>query len=229
MLRQAERAPGAPAVDADLYSDAALEDSAELFARIREAGPVVWLPRNGMYAMGRFEDVRAALRDDELFLSGGGVAANPIANSLGKDTTLNSDGGTHTARRRVLMKSPGAKALAAVEEPIMREANSVVEALLERERFETAADFSSHLPVSVVSELVGLRAGSERMLRWAAATFDGLGPINRRSASPCRELSAYCCTACGCARAPSAKERGRPPCSRRRCAGRSPAVKRGPS
>ena len=53
---------------------------ATLFARIREAGPVVWLPRHRMYAMGRFDDVRAALRDDDLFLSGNGVAANPIAN-----------------------------------------------------------------------------------------------------------------------------------------------------
>jgi cytochrome P450 len=172
----------APAIDADLYANAALEDSGELFARIREAGPVVYLPRHRMYALGRFEDVRAALRDDATFLSGGGVAANPLANALGKDTTLNSDGETHTARRRVLMRSLGAKALTAIEEPLAREAESVVDSLTRRERFEAAADFSSHLPVSVVSELVGLRASSERMLRWAAATFDGLGPVNRRSA-----------------------------------------------
>ena len=30
--------------------------------------------------MGRFEDVRAALRDDELFASDHGVAVNPIGN-----------------------------------------------------------------------------------------------------------------------------------------------------
>jgi hypothetical protein len=33
-----------------------------------------------MYAIGRFHDVRAALRDDRLFGSGGGVAANALAN-----------------------------------------------------------------------------------------------------------------------------------------------------
>ena len=145
----------APSIDADLYAEAALEDSRQLFARIREAGPVVWLPRHKLYAIGRFADVRAALRDDELFLSGNGVAANPVTNALAKDTTLNSDGETHTTRRRVLMKSLGAKALTTVEEPLAREARGVVESLLRRGRFEAASDFSSHLPVSVVSELVG--------------------------------------------------------------------------
>lgn len=100
------RPPGggsAPVVDADLYADEALEDPSEVFARIREAGPVVWLLRHRIHAMGRFDDVRAALRDAELWRSGAGVAANPIANALGTDTTLNSDGETHTVRRRVLM------------------------------------------------------------------------------------------------------------------------------
>ena len=32
-------------------------------ARIRDAGPVVWLPRHRMWAIGRFDDVRAALSD----------------------------------------------------------------------------------------------------------------------------------------------------------------------
>jgi cytochrome P450 len=172
-----------PAIEADLYGDDALVDSRDLFARIREAGSVVWLPRQKMYAMGRFTDVRAALRDDELFLSGRGVAANAMANRLGGDTTLNSDGDVHTRRRRVMMRSLGAKALAGVERPLAREADAVVEALVRRGQFEATRDFASQLPVNVVSELVGLRAGSERMLRWAAATFDVLGPMNRRGLS----------------------------------------------
>ena len=68
----------APALDIDLYQDAVLRDSREAFARLREAGPVVWLPRHGMYAMGRFDDVRAALRNDAVFRSGEGVAVNRL-------------------------------------------------------------------------------------------------------------------------------------------------------
>ena len=173
--------PSAPTLELDLYADAVLRDSREAFARIREAAPVVWLPRHGMYAMGRHDDVRTALRDDEVFLSGQGVAANALTNRLGRGTTLFSDGAAHVRRRRVLMRSLAAKALEAVQEPLAAEAASVVGELLGRVRFEAAAELSSRLPARVVAGLVGVPGGSDRMLRWAAATFDGLGPLNRRS------------------------------------------------
>ena len=171
----------APALDLDLYEDAALRDSRDVFRRIRDAGSVVWLPRHRMYAMGRFDDVRSALRDDELFLSGRGVAANRPINLLGRETTLFSDGERHARRRRVLMRSLSAKALEAILEPLASEATAVVDELVRRRHFEAGADFAARLPVSVVAKLVGVRGGSDRMLRWAAATFEGLGPLNRRA------------------------------------------------
>lgn len=174
--------PAAPVVDADLYADEVLVDSSRLWARIRDAGPVVWLPRHRMYAMGRYDDVRAALRDDALFRSGDGVAANPLANVLGRGTTLNSDDEPHTRRRRVLMRSLGAKALTTTEPSLRAEADRVVDDLLRRPAFDAVADCAARLPAAVVAQLVGVPGGSGRMLRWAAATFDGLGPVNRRSA-----------------------------------------------
>lgn len=170
----------AAALDLDLYSEAVLKDSREVFAQIRDAGPAVWLPRHKMYAIGRFEDVRAALRNDAVFRSGEGVAANPIANRLGRDTTLFSDDETHNRRRRVLMQSLSGKALGPSEDQIDEQARVIVERLASGEEFEAAHDFSSHLPLSVVAELVGLEEDPDRLLRWAAATFDVLGPANRR-------------------------------------------------
>jgi cytochrome P450 len=170
----------APALDVDLYADDVLADPAEVYRRIRGAGPAVWLPRHRMFAIGGYEDVRAALRDDAGFRSGHGVAANPVANALGGDTTLNSDDEDHARRRRVLMRSLGAKALGSIEEPLRREAQAVVDELLRRDHFDAVADFASRLPLAVVAQLVGVPGGGERMLRWAAATFDGLGPLNAR-------------------------------------------------
>ncbi len=168
----------APALDLDLYEDAALRDSRDVFARIRDAGSVVWLPRHRMYAMGRFDDVRSALRDDEP--SGRGVAANRPINLLGRETTLFSDGDTHARRRWVLMRSLGARALEAILRPLISEAAAVVDELVRRRQFEAGAGFAARLPVSIVAKLVGVRGGSDRMLRWAA-TFEGLGPLNRRA------------------------------------------------
>ena len=130
--------------------------------------------------MGRFEDVRAALRDDELFISGRGVAANPITNIAARKTTLFSDGETHVARRKVLMRSLGAKAMAPICPRLDAEAAAIVAGLVGRGEFEAARDFSSGLPLEVVADLVGVRVSSERLLSWGTISFDVLGPLNRR-------------------------------------------------
>jgi cytochrome P450 len=179
-LRGRRRCGPAPAVDIDLYSDEVIEDSTDAFARIRDAGPLVWLPRHRMWAMGRFDDVRAGLRDDELFVSGHGVAANPITNVATRGTTLASDGEAHATRRRVLMGSLGAKAIAPVAERLDAEAEAIVSGLVGAGEFDAAGEFSSGLPVRVVAELVGIHVSSDRLLRWAAGAFDVLGPLNRR-------------------------------------------------
>src|SRR4029453_5957043 len=67
--------------------------------------------------------------------------------------------------------------------------------LVTRNAFDGIADFAQHLPLSVVSRLVGLpEAGRKRMLVWAGGTFDALGVMNGRG--PPRvplvlELAAY--------------------------------------
>jgi cytochrome P450 len=175
-----------PSVDVDLYAPAVTEDSAATFAQIRDAGPVVWLPRHRMWAMGRFDEVRAALRDDELFISGHGVAANPLTNLAVRKTTLFSDGDTHSTRRKVLMRSLGAQALAPVADRLDDEAGAIVAGLVGRGEFDAVPDFSSGLPIGVVADLVGVCVSRERLLSWGAVSFDMLGPFNRRGlrASP---------------------------------------------
>ena len=39
-----------PKLDIDLFSDEALADSSDVYAAVREAGPVVWIPQPGFYA-----------------------------------------------------------------------------------------------------------------------------------------------------------------------------------
>jgi cytochrome P450 len=177
---------GAPTVDLDLYSGNAIRDPQPVYRRIRDAGPLVWLPKQRLWAMGRFDDVREALRDDTTFRSGRGVAANPIANVLGRYTTLSSDDESHLTRRRILMHSLTSRALTPSRDTFEHEAVATVERLLEQESFEAVADFSSRLPVQAVAELVGLTQPPSQMLKWAGATFDGLGPANRRAITTAR-------------------------------------------
>ncbi len=176
----------AAVVDIDLYAPEVLKDSRAVFAEIRDAGPVVLLPRHRMWAMGRFDDVRAALRDDTTFTSGEGVAANALTNWAARNTTISSDGDVHRRRRKVLMQSVGAKALGPIEGQIDVEAQRLVERHLGGEPFEAVADFAAGLPIRVVADLVGVRVDADQMLTWAASTFDVLGPTNRRALATMR-------------------------------------------
>ncbi len=171
----------APTVDVDLYGPSALVNPQPVYRQIRDAGPVVWLPKHKVWAMGRFEDVRAALRDDVTFRSGRGVAANPVANLLGRKTVLNSDGERHSTRRRILMESLMSRAIRPSLPVLRDEAEATVGRLLQRESFDGIADFASRLPVAAVADLVGVRVGPQQLLTWGAGTFDILGPVNRRT------------------------------------------------
>jgi cytochrome P450 len=167
---------------ADLYTDAAILDPHPLYREIRDLAPAVWLAAHGVWAIGRFHDVRAALRADGVLVSGRGVALNDFVNQLPSRTTLTSDGELHRRRRTVLMRPMMPSALAEVREEIDRMADALVAELTGRASFDGIADFARHLPIRVVSRLVGLpEEGRERMLEWAAATFDALGPGNSRA------------------------------------------------
>jgi cytochrome P450 len=135
MLSNRTRPPG-PSLALDLYSREALLNPQETYRRIREAGAAVWLQKHRMWAIGRFRDVREALRDDETFRSGKGVAANRLTNAFMEGTTLASDSQTHTNRRRVLLQSLSAKALAEVDPTLQHEASALTRRLLQRDKFD---------------------------------------------------------------------------------------------
>jgi cytochrome P450 len=86
------RPAGVPAYKADIYSDGAIVDPHPHYQRLRDLGSVVWLVKHKAYALPRYSQCKAVLRDDATFLSGTGVALNRITNRLSRGTTLNSDG-----------------------------------------------------------------------------------------------------------------------------------------
>lgn len=171
-----------PTLALDLFSDDAIRDPYPLYGAIRDRAPAVWLERHGVWAVGRYQEVREALRADEVLVSGQGVALNELVNRQPGRATLTSDGDLHRKRRRVLMKPMMPRALAEVRTRVEAFADALVTDLLARESFDGIIDFARHLPVSVVSHLVGLpEEGRERMLDWAAGTFNALGPMNARA------------------------------------------------
>ena len=186
----------APCYDVDLYDDEVIADPYPHYQAIRDAGPAVWLPKNDVWAIGRFADVRRVLRDHRTFSSAQGVAANEATNRASLGNTITSDPPEHTKKRSIIGAPLAPRALAAVKPRIETEAQALVERLMSRGRFDAVADLARHLPLAIVSDLVGLpEQGRANMLRWAAATFDVLGVQNARwhAAMPqVQEFHAFC-------------------------------------
>jgi cytochrome P450 len=184
-----------PVYDVDLYSDAVLCDPYPHYRALRELGPVIWLPQNALYALGRFEDVRAALRNPGLFSSAQGVAANDDVNEMSRGTTLASDAPLHDRLRAIIAAPLLPRALEEIGPQIRTEARRLVDDLVTRGAFDAVADLAQHLPLTIVSKLVGLEDyGRGSMLRWASATFNVLGTMNERGCAgmtDVREMRTY--------------------------------------
>ena len=99
---RAKVSAGVPEYPADIYTTDAIIDPYPHYTRLREQGPVVWLSRHRLYALPRYTECKAVLRDDKTFVSGDGVALNRITNRLSRGTTLTSDGAEHDQRRKLV-------------------------------------------------------------------------------------------------------------------------------
>jgi cytochrome P450 len=172
---------GAPTSDIDLHTDAALADPYPAFTELRALGGAVWMSRYGMFALSRYEDVRAALGDWESFSSARGVTFNERMNETLKGITLHTDPPIHREMRGVLRRPLSAAALRDLEAELNAEADAVVAELVERGGFDAVGELARHLPVTIVSKYVGLPPeGRENMLKWGSASFDCFGPLDKQ-------------------------------------------------
>ena len=171
------------ASDIDLYSDVVRMNPHPHYRALRDAGAAIWLNRTGIWAISRYKDVRESLRNAEVFSSAHGVAASEEVNQVVKGTTLCSDDPLHRKLRTVLQAPLAPAALVPLAERIESAAEAKVEELVSMGRFDAATELARYLPLTIVTELVGLsEEGRERMLEWAAAGFDSLGAFNERAA-----------------------------------------------
>jgi cytochrome P450 len=184
--------------DVDLYTTAARIDPYPIYEELRALGPVVHLSRYNLYALPRYQEVRAALMDWRTFSSARGVFVDPTMNSQLEGITLCSDPPDHTMMRSVLGRPLRQDRMRDVAPTIEEEADRIVTALVDRGRFDAATELAEHLPMTVVSALVGLPdQGRAKMLEWAAAIWDVQGPANERFAKAMSEVEEFMAYATG--------------------------------
>ncbi len=198
---------GVPVLDVDPFSKELLADPYPYHARLREAGPVVWLPKYGIYVTGRHEPVRQVLNDHESYISSAGVGLanfNKEAPFRPKSLILEADPPNHTRARTVLSRILSPRTVTQIRESFTLEADRLLDGVLEAARRGEAVDAISRIaeayPLKVFPDAVGLEAeGRENLLLYGDMIFNAFGPSNElliRAAEKVQPVTAWIMAHC---------------------------------
>lgn len=198
--------------DVGLFDDAVLVDPYPTYAQLRDLGAVVYLPRDDVYALTRYDAIRTALGDWETFSSAGAIGFNPMVNEALAGTSLASDPPDHTRLRATLTENLSPRALRGLKTRIDAKADALVAELVAAGSFEAVDALARAFPLEVVADLIGF-TGTVRdgMLRWGQAAMQVIGPANQRTAESfpiAGELYAWCSSVTADDLAPGSVGRG---------------------
>ncbi|PVY97101.1 cytochrome P450 [Actinomycetospora cinnamomea] len=196
-----------PTVDVDPFSHEVLADPLPMQGALRDAGPLVWLPRYDLYAVARYAEVRAALVDWQRFPSSAGVGLSNFRYSepwRPPSLLLEADPPHHDAPRAVLAPILSPRALRRLRAQWFADAEDLVAGLLDGAgrvvELDAIADLAEAFPLRVFPDAVGLPAeGRENLLPYGDHAFNAFGPANdlvAKGAPRVAELSAWVAAQC---------------------------------
>ncbi|WP_166462680.1 cytochrome P450 [Amycolatopsis acidicola] len=149
------------------------------YRKLRDAGPVVYLENLDAYALSRYEDVRAALKDWHTFGSAEGTAFNPAMNENVQGVILTAEPPEHGALRAALMDRLRLSTVRELGDWVQERADEFVDPLVQLGSFDVATELSRPFPASVVGELIGLKPEmTEKFVVGSDAVFAAMGPMN---------------------------------------------------
>jgi cytochrome P450 len=168
--------------DIDLFADDILVDAYPTYKALRDQAAVVYLPVNQVYALTRYDVIRAALGDPATFSSVKGIGFNPAVNDALQGTSLASDPPVHTQLRATLAANLTPRKLRAIEEQIVGKAEALVHRLVQGGGFEAMDALARAFPLEIVADLIGFTGDvKNNMLRWGQAAMEVIGPMNQRT------------------------------------------------
>ncbi|WP_120076089.1 cytochrome P450 [Aurantiacibacter odishensis] len=169
-------------LDLDPFDEAFLADPYAHHGAIRDAGRVVWLDSIGAYGMAHYEDVRRALRDHETYCSARGVGLADFAKEepfRPRSLLLEVDPPLHNRTRSMMNGIVSLKALKQFRPLWKEKAESLIDELVGRRRFDAVSDLGEVFPMMVFPDTIGLMdEGRELLLDYAAIVFNAFGPRN---------------------------------------------------
>src|SRR3954463_10512212 len=173
---------GVPSLDVDPFSTEFFDNMHTIHQVLREAGPVVWLAKWGIYGVARYAEGHGVLHDPLTFCSGRGVGLSDFAKEKPwrpQSIILEADPPAHTRTRAGLNQVLSATALKPLRAHFTAVAEAKIDELLARGSFDAVADLAESYPLSVFPDAMGLKQdGRENLLPYASLVFNAFGPPN---------------------------------------------------
>lgn len=152
-------------LDRDLYRD----DPHPFFTWLRANEPVYRDPE-GMWAITRHVDIRAAERQPSLFSNASGSRPNTDP----QPSMIDSDDPSHAAQRRVVAQGFTHRQMAAHESHVRDVATRLVDAVVERGSCDVVTDIAKPLPMTLIGEMLGADAADhDRLQHWSDQMITG--------------------------------------------------------
>lgn len=156
-----------------------VEDPFPWMAEARRSSPVFYMEKYDVWCVTRYADVEQVLRDTENISSANAVRIRPLTPALQEIfpgghplqySLLRKDPPEHNRLRKIANRAFTPTAVAAYEPRIRAFANELVDAFIDDGHCDLVKQFSSRLPVMVISDIVG--APTDRDLgTWARDTM----------------------------------------------------------
>jgi cytochrome P450 len=160
------------------------EEREKSFAQLRAQAPVSWHgpldwhephDQKGFWAITRAEDISTASLKPDIFRSGSGTMLEPLAPELSTPASffLTMDGEQHSRYRRLISAAFTPKAVGRIAEQIQRNAESIVDSLIGAGEIDFVQDCASRLPMTTVSDIVGVPEADRQRVSLAAERLVG--------------------------------------------------------
>jgi len=172
-----------PRLDIDPFSEEFLTNPYPFHVELRDAGPVVWLEKYGIWAVARYEQVRDVMTDWESFISSAGVG---LANFRTEkpfrppSLILEADPPQHTRSRAILSRILSPKVVMQIKADFQKEAEALMDKLVEQGEVDIIKDLAEVYPLKVFPDALGLtEEGRENLLLYGNMVFNAFGPRNK--------------------------------------------------
>ncbi|MEX0407423.1 cytochrome P450 [Aquibium sp. LZ166] len=171
----------APVLDIDPFTEEILPDPYAFHETLREKAAVVVLAPYGIYATGRYEEVKAVMSDHERFMAGAGTGMYDLRKPGAwrpRSPLLEVDPPEHTSLRTVLTRIISPIVVRKWRADFEKEAERIADKVVDMGEFDAVRDIAEAFVLTVFPSALGVDIPHENAVAIGDMNFNAIGPNN---------------------------------------------------